>query len=147
MNVIVDADACPVKDIIIEETEKKSISVILVSSIDHYSMTIEPSHVKHIYVEKGNDAADFKIVALVKPGDIVVTQDYGLASLLLPKKVIVIHHKGFLYTDENIQGLLQTRHFSALARNSGQRTKGPKPLTKEDKKKFRQLFLSKLVTP
>lgn len=138
MNILIDADASPVKNIVIAEAEERQIPVILVSSISHYSLQSYPDNVQTIYVEKGADAADFKIVQLVQAGDIVITQDYGLASLLLPKNCIVLHHKGFQYTSENIDHLLQTRHFSAMARKSGQRTKGPKPFTKEDQETFRK---------
>lgn len=140
MRVIVDADACPVKDIIIEQTAGKHIPVVLVSSFAHFSSQIYSEHVRSIYVEPGADAADFKIVQLVEPGDLIVTQDYGLASLLLAKDCRIIHHTGFEYTAANIDHLLQTRYYSAMARKSGQRMKGPSALREEDKLKFKELF-------
>ena len=140
MRVIVDADACPVKDIIIEQTTNKQIPVILVSSFAHFSNQVHPKHVSSIYVEHGADAADFKIVQLVEPGDLIVTQDYGLASLLLSKDCRIIHHTGFEYTAANIEHLLQTRYYSAMARKSGQRIKGPSALREEEKLKFKKLF-------
>ena len=140
MKILIDADACPVKDVVIEEVKDKEIQVVLVSSIAHYSLQDYPEYVKRVYVEHGADSADFKIVQLAKPSDIIVTQDYGLASLLLPKGCIVLHHKGFQYSSDNINQLLETRHFSAMARKSGQRTKGPKAFTAEDKETFRKLF-------
>lgn len=72
--------------------------------------------------------------------DLIITQDYGLASLGLGKGCLVLHHKGFAYTNENIDQLLQTRHLSAKARRSGQKTKGPKPFTDEDRTKFKELL-------
>jgi len=140
MNILVDADACPVKDIIIDLAKSKDIPVILVSSLSHYSSKEHPDHVKTVYVEPGPDSADFKIVQLAKKQDIIVTQDYGLASLLLPKGCIVLHHKGFEYDASNIDSLLQTRHLSTMARKSGQRTKGPKPLSDSDREKFTALL-------
>ena len=112
----------------------------LVTSFSHYSNAEQPPGVETIYVDSGADAADYRIVKLVEKGDIIVTQDYGLASLGLAKGVIVLHHKGFTYTNENIDQLLQTRYLSAMARKSGQRTKGPKPFTTEDREQFRELF-------
>ncbi|SFK77458.1 hypothetical protein SAMN05216235_1673 [Salinicoccus halodurans] len=144
MKVIVDADACPVKDIIIRETERKWIPVVLVSSLSHYSVQDIPGHVETVYVEAGPDAADFKIVQLAEPDDLIVTQDYGLASLLLPKGCAVIHHKGFEYSDENINHLLETRYMGNMIRKSGGRTKGPKPFSKEDQHAFLTLFLRKI---
>ncbi|SFC68282.1 hypothetical protein SAMN05443252_105256 [Bacillus sp. OV322] len=140
MKIYVDADACPVKDIIISEASDFEIQVILVTSLSHFSNAEQPSGVKTIYVDSGADAADYRIVKLVEKGDIIVTQDYGLASLGLAKGIIVLHHKGFRYTNENIDQLLQTRYLSAMARKGGQRTKGPKPFTAEDREQFRDLF-------
>ena len=140
MKIYVDADACPVKDIIISEAGDFEIQVILVTSFSHFSNAEQPSGVKTIYVDSGADAADFRIVKLVEKGDIIVTQDYGLASLGLAKGIIVLHHRGFRYTNENIDQLLQTRYLSAMARKGGQRTKGPKPFTAEDREQFRNLF-------
>ncbi|MFC6464707.1 YaiI/YqxD family protein [Marinilactibacillus sp. GCM10026970] len=140
MKILIDADACPVKDVVIEEVKDKEIQVVLVSSIAHYSLQDYPEYVKSVYVEHGADSADFKIVQLAKPSDVIITQDYGLASLLLPKGCIVLHHKGFQYSSDNIDQLLETRHFSAMARKSGQRTKGPKAFTATDKETFRKLF-------
>lgn len=140
MKIYVDADACPVKEIIIAEARAFEIPVILVTSFSHFSNAEQPSGVKTIYVDSGADAADYRIVKLVEKGDVIVTQDYGLASLGLAKGIIVLHHKGFRYTNENIDQLLQTRYLSAMARKSGQRTKGPKPFTAEDREQFRNLF-------
>lgn len=140
MKIYVDADACPVKDIIISEATDFGIEVILVSSFSHFSNAEQPSGVKTIYVDSGAEAADYRIVKLVEKGDMIVTQDYGLASLGLAKGIIVLHHKGFRYTNENIDQLLQTRYLSAMARKGGQRTKGPKPFTAEDREQFRDLF-------
>ena len=85
-------------------------------------------------------AADYRIMKLAENGDLIITQDYGLASLGLAKGCTVLHHSGYSYTNENIDQLLQTRYLSAMARKSGKRTKGPKPFTSEDREKFRGLF-------
>lgn len=144
MKIIVDADACPVKDIIFKETDGLNIPVTLVSSLSHFSNQDVPAHVETIYVDAGRDAADFKIVALTKKDDIIITQDYGLASLLLPKGATVLHHKGFEYNAMNIDHLLDTRHMGAAIRQAGGRTKGPKPFSKEDKQTFREVFRKKI---
>ena len=140
MNIYVDADACPVKDIIISEAANVGIPVILVTSFSHYSNAEQPPGVETIYVDSGAEAADYRIMGLAKKGDLLVTQDYGLASLALARGCIVLHHKGYRYTNENIDELLQSRYLSAMARKSGKRTKGPKPFTEEDREKFRELF-------
>ncbi|WP_040205856.1 YaiI/YqxD family protein [Neobacillus jeddahensis] len=140
MKIYVDADACPVKDIVIAEGRGAGLSVILVTSFSHFSTAEQPAGVEIIYVDAGADAADYRIMKLADSGDLIVTQDYGLASLGLAKGCIVLHHKGFRYTNENIDQLLQTRYLSAMARKSGKRTKGPKPFTAEDREQFRALF-------
>jgi uncharacterized protein len=145
MKIYVDADACPVKDIIISEGTNAKIPVVLVTSFSHFSSAEQPAGVDTIYVDSGADAADYRIMKLVEKGDIIVTQDYGLASLGLAKGCTVLHHKGFTYTNENIDQLLQTRYFSAMARKSGKRTKGPKPFTTEDRENFR-ILLKKVIS-
>lgn len=140
MKIYVDADACPVKGVTIEIAQQEQIPVILVQSFSHFSHANSPSGVKTIYVDSGADAADFRIMKLAQKHDIIITQDYGLASLGLSKGCIVLHHKGFAYTDQNIDHLLQTRYLSAKARKGGKRTKGPKPFTDEDQNKFIHLL-------
>ena len=140
MKIYVDADACPVKDIVISESTSAGIPVVLVTSFSHFSSAENPPGVETIYVDSGADAADYRIMKLATKGDLIVTQDYGLASLGLAKGCTVLHHKGFIYTNENIDQLLQTRYLSAMARKSGKRTKGPKAFTTEDREKFREVF-------
>lgn len=140
MQIYVDADACPVKNSVIQLANEFEITVTLVQSFSHFSNRRELDGVNTIYVDAGADAADYRIMKLVQKGDIIVTQDYGLASLGLAKHCQVVHHKGFLYTNENIDQLLQTRYLSAMARKSGQRTKGPKPFSKEDRRLFKERF-------
>ncbi len=145
MKIYVDADASPVNDIVIEVATGKKIPVILVKSFDHFSRAEEIDGVKTVYVDTGADAADYRIMQLAERGDVLITQDYGLASLGLGKGCPVLHHKGFAYTNDNIDQLLQSRHLSAKARRSGQKTKGPKPFTSEDREKFKTLLVKTLV--
>ncbi|WP_036689260.1 YaiI/YqxD family protein [Paucisalibacillus globulus] len=140
MKIYVDADASPAKDIVISVAKVFTIRVVLVKSINHFSHDEEMEGVETVYVDTGADAADYRIMQLAEKGDLIITQDYGLASLGLGKGCLVLHHKGFAYTNKNIDQLLQTRHLSAKARRSGQRTKGPKPYTDEDRQKFRDLL-------
>lgn len=146
MKVIIDADACPVKDIVIKETKDENIEVVLVSSLSHFSSRELDSHVRAIYVDAGPDAADYKIVQLAEAGDVIVTQDYGLASLLLPKGCTVLHHTGFEYNKMNMDHLLETRHMSSVIRRDGGRTKGPKALSQEDKNSFLKAFQEVLAS-
>lgn len=144
MKIYVDADACPVKETIISIASNYQIPVVLVKSFAHFSHAKEQLEVETIYVDTGAEAADYRIMQLAQKGDIIITQDYGLASLGLAKGCTVLHHKGFAYTNDNIDQLLQTRYASAIARKSGKRTKGPKAFTADDVKKFSELFHKKI---
>ncbi|WP_138417191.1 YaiI/YqxD family protein [Aquibacillus sediminis] len=146
MKIYVDADACPVKEIIIQEATKRRIPVVLVQSFSHFSNAQQPDGVDTVYVDAGAEAADYKIMKLARKQDVIITQDYGLAALVLGKGCIVLHHKGFMYTAKNIDQLLTTRHANAKARKSGYKTKGPKALTNEDREKFRSVFLEVIET-
>lgn len=138
MKIFIDGDGSPVKESTIEIALDYAIAVVIVTSIDHYSLKEYPENVSFVYVDKGTDAADYKIVQLIGRGDILVTQDYGLASLVLPKGVRVLHQLGYEYTGENIDGLLEQRYFSAKIRKSGGHTKGPKAFTQADRAKFKK---------
>lgn len=140
MNVYVDADACPVKKTIISVAREFDVPVVLVKSFSHFSHEDEQPGVETVYVDTGAEAADYRIMQCAQKEDIIITQDYGLASLGLSKGCTVLHHKGFAYTNHNIDQLLQTRYVNAMARKSGKRTKGPKAFNSEDEMKFRDLF-------
>ena len=144
MKIFIDGDGSPVKDEAIEISLNYQLETVIVTSIDHYSRKDYPSLVSVVYVDKGSDAADYRIIGLIKSGDIVVTQDYGLASLALQKGAAAIHQKGTEYTPQTIDLLLEQRHFSGKIRKSGGRTKGPKPFTKEDREQFKE-SLSALI--
>ena len=140
VKVIIDGDACPVVNSVIELTKGTGIFVTVVRSFSHFSTVIQPEHVNIIYVDDGPDAVDYRIVKLVHSDDLVVTQDYGLASLLLNKAKIVMHHKGFLFNDNNIQQLLDQRYINAQIRKQGGRHKGPPPFTRQDRQHFEHQF-------
>lgn len=123
MRIIIDADACPKKDETIALAKKYALDVTLVASISHFSTKEVASHVTQLWVERGSDQADFKIVGLTLPNDIVITQDYGLASMLLPRGCRVLHHDGYEYTESSIQKLIDSRHLSAQHRRHSKRSR------------------------
>ncbi len=145
MKILVDADACPVKEITINIAEKYGIPVILVKSFSHFSAQDELSKAENLYVDTGADSVDYRIMQIANEKDIIITQDYGLASLALGKGCIVLHHKGFAYHPSTIDEMLLMRHANAKARRSGKRTKGPRPLTVEDKEKY-QVLLDRVLS-
>ena len=87
-------------------------------------------------VSKGADSVDFALVNRVEPGDIAVTQDYGLAAMCLAKRALPLSQDGLLYTEENIGTLLQSRYAAQKIRRSGGRLKGPKKRTSEQDAAF-----------
>lgn len=139
MQLFIDGDASPVKQDVIDLAERFGLTVQIVTSVDHYTTREYPAFVSMTYVDKGQDMADFKIVSMVHKGDILVTQDYGLASLILPK-ARVLHHTGWEYTATNIDQLLASRYHSSQLRKAGHRTKGPRPFSHEQRQAFRELL-------
>jgi uncharacterized protein len=142
MKILVDADACPVKDIIVEVAKGRGIDVIMFCDTAHM---IHDGYSKVVVVDKGRDSVDIKLVNRVEDGDIVVTQDYGLAAMALAKRAFAISQNGLVYDSSNIDGLLFQRHASQKARNAGQRTKGPKKRNRENDESFR-VAIVKLVS-
>lgn len=140
-HIIIDGDACPVVDSIIDLTTETGIFVTIIRSFSHFSNQLYPPHVSTLYVDDGPDAVDYKIVQLSTKDDIVITQDYGLASLLVDKVLIVMHHNGKIYNSKNIQQLLDKRYMNAQIRKQGGRHKGPSPFTKQDQKVFEKSLL------
>lgn len=140
-HIIIDGDACPVVDSIIDLTTETGIFVTIIRSFSHFSNQLYPPHVSTLYVDDGPDAVDYKIVQLSTKDDIVITQDYGLASLLVDKVLIVMHHNGKIYNSKNIQQLLDKRYMNAQIRKQGGRHKGLPPFTKQDQKVFEKSLL------
>lgn len=139
--ILIDGDACPVVDLTLKVARKYDIEVIIFCDTAHF---IERAGVEVIMVSKGNDAVDFKIINVIKPGDILVTQDYGLAAMGLAKKARPIHQSGFIYKEDNIDQLLFRRHVGKEIRRRGRHTKGPKKRTIEQDKAFAE-SLMKLI--
>lgn len=140
MRFVIDGDGSPVKEKIIQLGGEFAIPVLIVTSVDHYTTKEYPDFVEFIYVDKGADRADYQIVKEIEVGDILITQDYGLASLVLPKKARVFHHSGKEYLLETIDYLLNQRYLSAQMRKAGKRTKGPKAFANEDRAQFYEIM-------
>lgn len=133
MRILVDADACPVKSIIERLAEEKGLDVIMFIDTSHELRSV---YSKVVTVDKGIDAVDLKILKFLKSGDIVVTGDYGLASLALSKGGKAISQNGLIYSEDNIEQLLFERFLGSVNRKSGQRTKNIKKRTKENDDEF-----------
>lgn len=120
MKIFIDADGCPVVRNTVKIAEQFNISCVIICDTAH---RIEHDGVETIVVEQGADSTDFRLVNLIGKGDIVITQDYGLAAMCLSKQAVVLNQDGKQYTEENISGLLEFRAIGKKIRRSGGRTK------------------------
>lgn len=121
MRILIDADGCPVVRATVACARRHGLEALVVCDSAHH---FEIDGAQTVVVPKGADSADFKIANLIQPGDIAVTQDYGLAALCLARRAHVLDQNGRLYTDENIDALLLARHTARKIRSAGGRLKG-----------------------
>ncbi|MFU0824755.1 YaiI/YqxD family protein [Clostridium sp.] len=129
MRIIVDADACPGREVIEKAAKENNVDVIMYCDINH-AITSEYSTVR--IVDSGFQSVDMKVANEAKNGDIIVTQDYGVAAMVLGKKAYAISPKGYIYDNDNIDRLLFERHLSSKVRRGGGKTFNPKKRTEED---------------
>jgi len=138
MTIYIDADACPVTRIAENIARRYSLPVTLLCDTNHV-LTSDYSTIKVIGASA--DAVDIALINLCQRGDIVITQDYGVAALALGKGARAIHQSGKWYTDENIDGLLMERHLAKKARHSSKHhLKGPAKRTEEEDRRFAESF-------
>ena len=125
MQIFVDADACPVVGIVENVAEKYNIPVTLLCDT------------KHVLT------SEYKLISICHRGDIVVSQDYGVAAMALGKGAYAIHQSGKWYTDDNIDQMLMERHLNKKARRSSYKNhvKGTRKRTEEDDIRFAQSFV------
>lgn len=133
MKIIVDADACPVKDIIKKTAVKYSIPVIMVCDTSHI---LKDDYCDVVTVDKFADSADIYLINLTEAGHLIITQDYGVAALAIGKKAYALSNNGMEFNDENMDKLLFERFLGKKMRRAGQRTKGPRKRTEEDNQNF-----------
>lgn len=133
VTIFVDADGCPVVNETISIAKKFKMHCTLICDTAH---EMHRDGADTVIVSKGADAVDFVLVNKVSKGDIVVTQDYGLAAMVLAKQGHPIDQNGRRYTNDNIDQLLLARHTAQKIRMAGGRLKGPKKRSKESNEKF-----------
>lgn len=133
MKIIVDADACPRS--VLQETVRTGaeygVQVVTVASFEH-NITSD----LHITVGNSSQEADLKIINITEPGDIIITQDWGLAALVLSKRASAVSPVGIEYSTEKMDFMLEEREMKAKFRRSGGRTKGPKKRNAVDDMRF-----------
>ena len=141
MQILIDADGCPVMDVTVRLAKEYGVQCTILCDTAHQ---IEREGVQTKVVSKGKDSVDFTLVNLVQAGDIVVTQDYGLAAMCLARKAMPIHQNGFYYSNENIDNLLLQRHDAKKVQRAGGHLKGPAKRKPEQDIEF-EMALQKLI--
>lgn len=141
MRILIDADGCPVISEALHIAATHRMEAVLFCDTSHefakYNTTV-------LTVSKGADSADFALVNQIEPGDIVITQDYGLAAMALARGGRPITQNGKYITDGNLLSLLESRHAGKKARRAGVRSKGPAKRTTDQNRLFTE-SLERLV--
>lgn len=139
MQIYVDADACPVIAIIENKAQKYNVAVTLLCDTNH---VLTSAYSEVVVVGAGADAVDYKLINICHKGDVVVSQDYGVAAMALGKGAYAIHQSGKWYTNDNIDRMLMERHLNKKARRNSNKAhlKGPKKRTKKDDERFSESF-------
>ncbi len=137
MKVLIDADGCPVVDAAVVLCRRYGKECLLLCDTAH---ELHREGATTLVFDKGSDSVDFALVNRVSPGDAVVTQDYGLASMCLARGATVLHQDGWAYTEDNIQALLFQRHAAKEYRMSGGRIKGPAKRNRSQNTAFAAAF-------
>ena len=133
MTILIDADGCPVVDITVKIAVEHKIDCVILCDTSH---VFEKAGARTITVSKGSDSVDFALVNMAQAGDIVVTQDYGLAAMCLARHAVPISQNGMVYTNDNMDALLNERHMAKKIRMAGGRLKGNSKRTLEQNAVF-----------
>lgn len=137
MKILVDADACPVKSIIVRTAKQYGIEVLMFIDTSH---ELYDDYSEIIMVDKARDSVDIALINRTCKNDIVVTQDYGVATMALPKGAFALNQNGLIFESSNIDRLLFERYMHQKVRRSGGRTSGPGKRTRENDEKFEKAF-------
>ena len=133
VQILVDADACPVKEIIVRLAKQYGLPVTMLIDTSH---ELDDGYSRVITVDKARDSVDIALINLAQAGDIVVTQDYGVAAMALGKKAHAMNQNGLIYSDSNIDRLLFERHLGQKVRRAGGRTGNPRKRNREEDESF-----------
>ncbi len=143
IRILVDADACPVKDEIYRVAERHKVPVSVVSN-SPFRVPTGPL-VERVVVSGGFDAADDWIAERASPRTVVVTADILLADRCLKAGATVIGNNGRPFTPASIGSAIATRAIMADLRAGGDVVGGPAPFAKADRSRFLQALDEALV--
>lgn len=133
MRILVDADACPSINMITSIAKEYKLPLTLYSDTTH---NLKNDYALIKTLSKGFQSVDIKIINDINNNDILITQDFGLATLALAKKSKVISPKGLIYTNDNIDRLNFEKYLNSLNRRQKIHIKGPKKRTIDDSKRL-----------
>ena len=142
MKILVDADACPVKNIILKIAKQRGLQVVMFIDTSH---ELNDGYSEVVVVDKGPDSVDFALVNRLEKGDVVVTQDFGVGAMAIGKGAKALNQNGLIFSDLNMDKLLFERHIGQKIRRAGGRSGTIKKRTKVDDEKFEKALVT-LVT-
>jgi uncharacterized protein len=146
--VYIDADACPVTRDALAISRRRGIPVVIAGNdSQNFSRYACRPGVETLQVGVGRDSADFAIVEQLQPGDVVVTQDLGLAAMVLGRGAAAISPRGRVHTSATIDMEMAVRHAEQVHRRAGGRTRGPSAMDEEDRERFSHAFERLLSEP
>lgn len=140
--LLIDADGCPVVDEAVATAQSFHVECLILCDTAHH---FNKAGAQTLVFSQGADSVDFALANLVQAGDIVVTQDYGLAAMCLARSARALNQDGVEYTSDNIDSLLLARHTARKIRSGGGRLKGPKKRTPEQDEKFKSALTAMLA--
>ncbi|MGM9604020.1 MAG: DUF188 domain-containing protein [Faecousia sp.] len=141
MRVLIDGDGCPVVDIAVTLCRQRNVPCLLLCDTAH---EFHRDGAETLTFDKGADSVDYALANRVRAGDLVITQDYGLASMCLARGARILHQDGWEYTSRNIDALLLQRHESRKYRLSGGRAKAIPKRTEQQNRSFRSAMAALL---
>lgn len=142
--ILVDADSCPVKDIIVKIAKEYAFEVIMFADTSH--IINEDGYSQIITVDKHSNSADIVLINAALKGDIIITQDYGVASMALSKLCFCINNNGMIYSENNIDRLMFERHLSSKLRRAGRKASKFKKRISADNENFKKSLLQICTT-
>ena len=144
--LFIDADACPVTREAVDAARRAKVPCVIAGNstqnLARHIRRTDPTDpcngfwVRTLQVGVGADAADFAIVEELKPHDVVVTQDIGLASIVLGRGASAIGVRGHVYSPLTIDSMMFIRHEEKKVRRAGGRTRGPAAFEDDDRERF-----------
>lgn len=139
IRIMIDADSCPVINLTEKIAKRYGLEILIFVDYDH---ELDSNYGDIIKMDTENQSVDMEIVNRSQSGDIVITQDYGLAALVLGGGVYVLNFYGKEYTEDNIDNLLMRRHHNAKMRRAGRRHPSHSKRTQKDDDKYKNGLIS-----